>query len=109
MKYSGDPCGEYLTGPDDNWYPWGHGIASAGEDVELSSASGDILDYVDYGDAGSWGAEAADADGKCSSLELADPGRDNSGAGGSASNWFASCTRHGTPGRPNDVASCGRG
>jgi spore coat protein H len=77
-------------------------LDNEGDNVVLRDAVGNIADEVDYGDSLPWGALA---DGGGSSLELIDPGADNS----LFAVWKASSPpeQHGTPGRQNSQYSPG--
>jgi chitodextrinase len=74
---------------------YGGGFSGKGELVELFDADGVLIDLVDYDDADPW-ATTPDGDGP--SLELIDPGIDNS----LPNAWFPSSVFGGSPGEVND-------
>jgi len=69
------------------------GLSGGGEPIRLFDAEGTLIDSVDYDDEGEWPALP---DGNGNTLELIDPGFDNS----LADSWHASLD-HGTPGAEN--------
>jgi len=71
----------------------GFGLSGSGEFIKLVGGGGQVIDSLTYDDKSPW-PEEADGDG--ATLELSDPGSDNS----RAENWRAS-QGHGTPGRQN--------
>lgn len=74
----------------------GWSLGNSGDAVRLFDASGVLRDAVVYSDGGEW---PGSADGDGPSLELLNPGLDNS----KASSWDPSLTAGGTPGRVNSV------
>lgn len=87
---------------------WDNGALtnSPGEDIELSDANGNVIDYVDYQNSAPWPIEA---NGNGSSLVLCDYNGDNS----LASNWIAATTGTGVIingkevlGNPNADSGC---
>ena len=73
----------------DSAFEWfSGGLSNGGEDIILVDDQNNILDVVDYENGGDWPAEA---NGEGASLELCDPGKDNS----LAANWKASQSNKG--------------
>ena len=70
--------------------------------VELKDSAGNLVDNVDYTGENT---QATQANGGCSTYELAAPGLDNSV--GVREHWYSSCKAGGTPAAANDVDSCG--
>jgi len=71
-------------------------LGNGGDAVRLFNASGELVDIVAYDDEGDW---PNGADGGGPSLELLNPGYDNS----AATSWRSSSTDGGTPGTVNSV------
>jgi plastocyanin len=81
-------------------------LANVGEDIELRTAIGDVVDYVDYKPDGLW---PTGANGLGGSLVLCDPTADNN----VGSNWIASTTPANfvisginVTGNPNAASGC---
>ncbi len=67
-------------------FQWAEGaLSNSGETIELSDASGSIVDVVDFSDGGGWPSAA---DGNGPSLVLCDPDSDNN----DSANWQAAST-----------------
>jgi CotH protein/lamin tail-like protein len=78
--------------------PWEGKLSNGGERIEVRDDGGALADEVLYSDTGAWPSEA---DGDGPSLELINPGLDNSlGLAWTAS---APASAEGTPGQPNSV------
>lgn len=71
------------------------GLSGGGEAVSLLDKDGNLIDFVEYDDSDPW-PESPDGDGF--TLALIAPGLDNT----VSTNWTASETVNGTPGRVND-------
>ena len=92
---------------------WEGRLSNSGEDVELTAASGKVINQITYTDQGEWSSrelgpldythrgwqwnKAHDGDGK--SLELTNVKLDNE----YGNNWAASLTDNGTPGKENST------
>ena len=91
-------------------FQWEDGaLTNGGEDIELSDATGAVIDYVDYSNGNPWPSGAA---GNGPSLVLCDPDSDNS----DPSNWIACTTGTGMIinnnevfGNPGEESGCPEG
>jgi hypothetical protein len=87
-------------------------LTNGGETIEISDASGTVVDVVDYSDSGIWPTDANGTDGNGASIELCDINDDNN----DGTNWRAATNDTGanadgtpylgTPGATNSVV-CG--
>ncbi|HKQ38469.1 MAG TPA: lamin tail domain-containing protein, partial [Verrucomicrobiae bacterium] len=92
---------------------WSGSLKNSGEDIELTSPAGVVVDRVRYASEGDWGTRrrgpllsgtrgwewVAEHDGLGKSVELINPSLPND----SGQNWAASATTGGTPGARNSL------
>ena len=83
----------------DVYGPWTGGLSNGGEDIELVTSGGLVVDYVDYDDGSGW---PGDPDGDGPTLSLRHYLSDNEDEPG---HWKKSCAENGTPGAENDAAT----
>jgi hypothetical protein len=80
-------------------FEFGGGLSNSGEQIELLTPDGNIVDEVDYDDSGPWPSAA---DGSGPSAQLNNPNNDND----NGSNWTAN-VNNGTPGSgPGTINGC---
>lgn len=73
-------------------------LTNGGEDIEISDAAGNVVDFVEYSDSGDWPGSANGTDGAGASIELCDVNSDNNvGANWRAADNDTGANADGTP------------